>query len=152
MVAGVLPSRDSEKEVIVRIIRTTAILKRPVSKLFPIQYTYHDSNQTDKTREQLRWEAAVNGELKRKYGWMLTARILRGRRSLWTLQILIRFNKIRFGFNKTPEIFPSVSRVLSILLTERMNSKERVPKVPRSIPGASYAQRWALCSNNPANV
>ena len=148
MVAGVLPSRDSEKEVIVRIIRTNAILKRPVSKLFPIQYTYHDSNQTDKTREQLRWEAAVNGELKRKYGRMLTARILRGRRSLWTLQILIRFNKIRFGFNKTPEIFPSVTRVLSILLTaatsasvERMNSKERVPKVPRSIPGASYAQR-----------
>ena len=51
-------------------------------------------------------------------------------------------------FNKTPEIFPSVTRVLSILLTaatsasvERMNSKERVPKVPRSIPGASYAQR-----------
>ena len=41
-------------------------------------------------------------------------------------------------FNKTREIFPSVTRVLSILLTtaatsasvERVNSKERVPKVP----------------------
>ena len=50
-------------------------------------------------------------------------------------------------FNKTGEIFPSVTRVLSILLTtaatsssvERVSSKERVPKVPRSIPAASYA-------------
>ena len=40
-------------------------------------------------------------------------------------------------FNKTQEIFPSVNRVLSILLTtaatsasvERVNSKERVPNV-----------------------
>ena len=52
-------------------------------------------------------------------------------------------------FNKTREIFPSVTRVLSILLTiavtsasaERVNSKERVPKVPCSIPVASYAHR-----------
>ena len=49
-------------------------------------------------------------------------------------------------FNKTREIFPSVNRVLSILLTtaatsasvERVNSKERVPNVPCSIPVASY--------------
>ena len=41
-------------------------------------------------------------------------------------------------FNKTREIFPSVNRVLSILLTtaatspsvERVNSKERVPSFP----------------------
>ena len=41
-------------------------------------------------------------------------------------------------FNKTQEIFPSVNRVLSILLTtaatsasvERANSKERVPSFP----------------------
>ena len=41
-------------------------------------------------------------------------------------------------FNKTQEIFPSVNRVLSILLTtaaasarvERVNSKERVPRFP----------------------
>ena len=69
IVTGVLPSRDSEiKGAIVRIKKTNAILKRPVNKLFPIEYTYHDTNQTDKAREQkLRWEAAVIGELKRKY-------------------------------------------------------------------------------------
>ena len=52
-------------------------------------------------------------------------------------------------FNKTREIFPSVTRVLSIFLTtvatsasvKRVNSKERVPKVPCSIPAASYVQR-----------
>ena len=52
-------------------------------------------------------------------------------------------------FNKTREIFPSVTRVLSILLTtiatsasvERVNSKERVPKVPCLIPAASYGHR-----------
>ena len=52
-------------------------------------------------------------------------------------------------FNKTREIFPSATRVLRILLTtaatsasvERVNSKERVPKIPCSIPAASYAQR-----------
>ena len=52
-------------------------------------------------------------------------------------------------FNKTREIFPSVTRVLSICLTttatsaivERLNSKEHVPKIPSSIPAASYAQR-----------
>ena len=63
-------------------------------------------------------------------------------------------------FNKTREIFPSVTRVLSILLTtaatsasvERVNSKERVSKVSCSIPASSYAQRRALCSNNPANI
>ena len=51
-------------------------------------------------------------------------------------------------FSKTREIFPSVTRVLSILLTtaatsasvERVNSKERVPNVPCSIPAASYAE------------
>ena len=48
-------------------------------------------------------------------------------------------------FNKTREIFPSVTRVLSILLTTaainvsvgRVNSKGRKLKVPGSIPGAS---------------
>ena len=52
-------------------------------------------------------------------------------------------------FNETREIFLSVTRVLSILLTtaatsasvERVNSKERVPKIPCSILAASYAQR-----------
>ena len=58
------------------------------------------------------------------------------------INLLVRFTKAR-------EIFPSVTRVLSILLTtaatsasvERVNSKERVPKIPCSIPAASYAQR-----------
>ena len=45
----VLPSRDSEiSEVIVRIEKTNTILKRPVSKLFAVENTYHDTNQTDK--------------------------------------------------------------------------------------------------------
>ena len=52
-------------------------------------------------------------------------------------------------FNKRREIFPSVTQVLSIFLTtaatsasvERVNSKERLPKVSRSVPAASYAQR-----------
>ena len=48
-----LPSRDSEiKGAILRIAKTNAIFKRPVNKLFPTEYTYHDTNQTDKAREQ----------------------------------------------------------------------------------------------------
>ena len=58
------------------------------------------------------------------------------------INLLVRFNKIR-------QIFPSVTSVLSILLTttatsasvEKVNSKERVPKIPCLIPAASYAQR-----------
>ena len=69
------------------------------------------------------------------------------------INLLVRYNKVQ-------EIFPSVTLVLSILLTttatsasvERVNFKERVPKVPCSILAASYMQRRALCSNNPANV
>ena len=49
-----------------RIKKANAILKRPVNKLFPTEYTYHDTNQTDKAREQkLRREAAVIDELKK---------------------------------------------------------------------------------------
>ena len=51
-----------------RIKQANAILKRPVNKLFPAEYTYHDTNQTDKAKEQkLRWKTAVSGKLKRKY-------------------------------------------------------------------------------------
>ena len=66
---AVLPSRDSEiRGVIVRIAKTNAILKRPLNKLFTVKNTYHDTNQTDKAREQrLRREAAVVGELMMKY-------------------------------------------------------------------------------------
>ena len=58
-------------------------------------------------------------------------------------------NVILIRFIKTQEIFPSVTRILSIFLTatatsasvERVNFKERVPKVSCSIPAASYVQR-----------
>ena len=61
--------------------------------------------------------------------------------NITNINLLVRFNKTR-------EIFPSVTRVLSIFLTtaatsasaERVNSKEHVLKVPCSIPAASYAQ------------
>ena len=60
IVTGVLPSRDSDiKGAIMRIEKTNAVLKRPLNKLFLIEYTYHETNQTDK--------AAVIDELKRKY-------------------------------------------------------------------------------------
>ena len=43
-------------------------IKRPVNKLYPTEYTYHDTNQTDKAREQkLRREAPIIDELKRKH-------------------------------------------------------------------------------------
>ena len=62
--------------------------------------------------------------------------------NITNINLLVRFNKTR-------EIFPSVTRVLSIFLTttatsasvERVNFTERVPKGPYSIPAASYAQR-----------
>ena len=50
IVTRVLPSRDSEiRGVIVRIANTNRILKRSVNKLFAVENTYHDTNQTDKT-------------------------------------------------------------------------------------------------------
>ena len=69
IVTRVLHSGDSEiKGAILRIKKTNAILKHLVNKLFLIEYTYRDTNQTDKARKQkLRSEAAVTGELKRKY-------------------------------------------------------------------------------------
>ena len=53
IVTGVLPGTDSEiKGAIARIKKTNAIFKHPVNKLFSVEYTYHDTNQTDRTREQ----------------------------------------------------------------------------------------------------
>ena len=53
IVKGVLPSRDSEiRGAIVRIANTNTTLKRPVKKIFAVENTYHDTNQTDKAREQ----------------------------------------------------------------------------------------------------
>ena len=62
--------------------------------------------------------------------------------NITNINLLVRFNKTR-------EIFPSVTRVLNIFLTtagtsasaERVNSEERVIKVPCSISAASYLQR-----------
>ena len=83
----------------------------------------------------------------------LNITIMREKESLNISYLLVRFNK-------TWEVFLSVTRVLSILLTtaatsesvERVNSKEHVPNVPCLILAASYAQRLTLCSNNAANV
>ena len=45
-------SKNSEiKGAIVRI-KTNAILKRSINKPFPNKYAYHDTNQTDKAKEQ----------------------------------------------------------------------------------------------------
>ena len=49
IVTRVLPSRDSEiRGAIVRIAKANTILKRPVNKLFTVENTHHDTNQTDK--------------------------------------------------------------------------------------------------------
>ena len=92
-----------------RIKNADAILKRPVNKLFWTEYTY-DTSQADKARGQkLRRKAAVIGELKRKYGCNCV-NIGREDESLKIVNLLVRFNK-------TQEIFSSVTRVLSILTT-----------------------------------
>ena len=53
IVTELLPDRDSEiRGAIVEIAKKNTILKRPVNKLFTIEFTYHDTKQTDKTREQ----------------------------------------------------------------------------------------------------
>ena len=51
-----------------RIKKANVILKRPINKLFRTEYIYRNTNQTANASEQkLSWEAAVIGELKRKY-------------------------------------------------------------------------------------
>ena len=66
IVTMLLPSRDSEIGGIIRIAKTNAILKRPVNKLFPVEY--HSTNQRDKARGQkLVNEAARISKQKRKY-------------------------------------------------------------------------------------
>ena len=42
----------TQKGAIVRIKKDNAILKRLINKLFRIEHTYHDTNQTDKAGEQ----------------------------------------------------------------------------------------------------
>ena len=49
----VLPSKDSKiRAAKVRIAKTNTILKRPVNKLFAVENTYHDINQTDKASHE----------------------------------------------------------------------------------------------------
>ena len=56
------------KGAIVRMPKTNAIFKHPISKFFTFENTYLDTKQRDKKREQkLRREIAVIGELKMKY-------------------------------------------------------------------------------------
>ena len=53
IVMQVLPSRESRiRGAIVRIAKANTILKRPIKKLFAVENTYHDTNQTYKAREQ----------------------------------------------------------------------------------------------------
>ena len=48
-----LPSWDSEIiGAIVGIAKANTILKRPVNKLFPVESTYQDTDQTDKAMGQ----------------------------------------------------------------------------------------------------
>ena len=48
-------------------LQNNAYLKRPINKLFTVENTY-GTNQTDEAKEEnLRQEAAVIGELTRKY-------------------------------------------------------------------------------------
>ena len=104
---GVLHCKDFEiRGAIVRFAKINAMLKRSANRLFPIENTYQDTKQAEKEKT-----------------WMLTA---------WTLDITNLNFLIRFA--KSREIFPSVTRVLSILLTttatrasvEREKIKKRV--------------------------
>ena len=119
-----------------RIKKANAIVKLPVNKLYPTKYTYHDTNQTGKAREQKLRPEAVIDELREN----MTVNCVNIGRQKESLNIA-NINEI--------EIFPSANRFISILLraaatsasVERVNSKERVPKVPCFIPEVSYAQR-----------
>ena len=69
IVTWLLSSKDSEKSgEILRIEKKNTILKLPGNNFVTVENTYHDTNQTDKAREQkLRQDTAIIGELKRKY-------------------------------------------------------------------------------------
>ena len=47
---AIITSRDSE---IRGIIKTNTILKRPVNRLFAVENTYRDTNQTDKASQSI---------------------------------------------------------------------------------------------------
>ena len=53
IVRRVLPNKDYEtRRAIVKIVKNNSILKCPANKLFVVENTYHDTNKTDKAREQ----------------------------------------------------------------------------------------------------
>ena len=53
IVTGFYLDKDSEiRGAIADIAKTNTVLKRSINKLFTIENTYHDTNQTDKAREQ----------------------------------------------------------------------------------------------------
>ena len=147
MVTRVLSNRDSEiKGAIGRIKKTNAILKSHVNKLFPTEFKHImtlTKQKVNGTKVKLR--SSRNWWTKERI-LMLTSWTLGGRRSLWTLQI----------FNKTRGIFPSVTRVLSILLTttatsasvERVKSKRvntlLLVCIHRDI-FLDYDNNWYLC-------
>ena len=91
--------------------KTKTILKCPVNKLFPIKNTYKDTNETGMARElKLRQEAAIIGEPYREKMNVNCVNIRERSLIIANMNLLIRFNKAR-------EIFLSVTRVLSILLS-----------------------------------
>ena len=80
-----------------RIKKANAVFKCPVDKLNRTEYIYHDTNQTDMTVNCVnigREEESLN---------------------IANTNLLIRFDKTR-------EIFPSVTRAISILLTTAATS------------------------------
>ena len=96
IVTGTLPSRNSKiRGAIARIAKNNTILKRPLNKLFPNENTYQDNNQTDMAKGQkLRREAAVIGELKRKYECSLREHMgAEEYLNIANINLLVRFNK-----------------------------------------------------------
>ena len=105
-----------------RIAKTNAILKRSVTKLFLVGNTCHDTNQTDKAREQkLRREVSAIGELKTKYECWL--------REHWEGEESLNITNTALIFQLD-------------LIRHKKNSSS----------AASYVQRWALYGNNLGNV
>ena len=78
-----------------RIKKANAIFKRPVNKLYPTEYIYYDTNQTDKEREQkLGRESAVIDELKRNMAVNYVNIERKGKSlNIANINVLVRFNK-----------------------------------------------------------
>ena len=57
------------------------------------------------------------------------------------INLLVRFNKTREIFHSYPSFKHSLTKAATSASVERVNSKERVPKIPGSILAASYTQR-----------